>query len=152
MGQVGSSLPSHRVIREHPNVSLEVPSQVGSSVCSHRVIREHSKVSLEVHLPPTLIEFDTKESYMVSYGIDRQTNPKFQHKPLPYIVGNDAETLVSNFHTTSELHLITQQSSILATSYIHSNNKRLHLIQYIYIYIFLIQYVYIYSFVIERIG
>ena len=109
--------------------------QVGSSLRSHRVIRKHSKVSLEAHPPPTLIEFDTKESYMVSYGIDRQTSPNFQHKTLPHIVGNDAETLGSSFHTTSELHSKPAQSRISANSCIYSNYKGLHhsifLIQYI---------------------
>ena len=88
--------------------------QEGSSPHSHRVIREGSKVSLEVHSPPTLLEFDTKKSYMVSYGIDRHVSLDLQYKTLPHIVGNDAETLGSNFHTKSELelHLVTRQSRI----------------------------------------
>ena len=77
--------------------------QAGGSLRSHRVIRERGEVSLEAHPPPSLLEFDTKESYMVSYGIDRQTSPNFKQKTLSFIAGTDAETLGSIFHKTSEL-------------------------------------------------
>ena len=77
--------------------------QAGGSLRSHRVIRERGEVSLEAHPPPTLLEFNTEESYMVSYGIDRQTSPNFQHKALSFIAGTDAEALGSTFHKASEL-------------------------------------------------
>lgn len=43
---------------------------------------------------PNSIRFNPSESYMISYGIDRQTNPKFSEKTLSAITVDDAKQVV----------------------------------------------------------
>ena len=44
--------------------------------------------------PPNSFSFDPSQSYMVSYGIDKQTNPKFSAKTLSSITVDDANQVV----------------------------------------------------------
>lgn len=44
--------------------------------------------------PPSSFSFDPSESYMVSYGIDKQTSPKFSSKTLSSITVDDAKQVV----------------------------------------------------------
>ena len=63
----------------------------GSKPSVHQVVRESGgSVVLEHSSPPGTIDFLADESYSVSFGIDHQSSPSFQHKTLSAIAGRDA--------------------------------------------------------------
>ena len=39
---------------------------------------------------PGVIDFEEAQSYCLSVGIDKQTDPSFEHKSLSFIAGRDA--------------------------------------------------------------
>ena len=74
---------------------------------SHRVVKKSKEkgveeVILEQHAPPEMIEFDPKESFIVTYGIDHQSSPKFKDKTLNSIAGSDAIHFASAFRKVGE--------------------------------------------------
>ena len=87
-----------------------VSSEMGltqSMMNSHRVVRKSKEkdigeVILEQHPPPEMLEFDPQQSYIVSYGIDDQSSPKFKHKALGPIAGSDAVSFASAFKKVGE--------------------------------------------------
>ncbi len=76
--------------------------QVHGTLRSHAVVKKNGKLALESHLPPEVLEFDPNQSYMISYGIDLQTHPKFCQRSLTSIAGTDAEASTSMFRKIGE--------------------------------------------------
>lgn len=78
-----------------------------SSVNSHRVVRKSKdkEVFLEPHHPPELLEFSPRKSFMVSYGLDYQSSPKFKHKTLTAAAGYDAVHIASVFQKVGEFDM-----------------------------------------------
>lgn len=67
------------------------------SLRSHTILRKKGSLRMEEQLPPEMLEFSKDHSQMVSYGIDKQTHPKFYDKTLSNIVKHDAEALSEMF-------------------------------------------------------
>ena len=72
------------------------------SLRSHTIVRREGSLKMEEELPPDMLEFSPEQSQMVSYGIDRQTHPKFCDKTLTEIVKYDAEAMSLMFRKTGE--------------------------------------------------
>ena len=70
------------------------------SLRSHTILRKKGSLRMEEQLPPEMLEFSKDHSQMVSYGIDKQTHPKFSEKTLSKIVKYDAEALSEMFSKT----------------------------------------------------
>ncbi len=72
--------------------------QVHGSLRSHAVVRgSGGELVLETASPPDYLEFDSKQSYMISFGIDLQTNERFRHRSLSSIAGTDAQEMTTLF-------------------------------------------------------
>jgi len=54
--------------------------------------------------PTECLLFEPSESYMVSYGIDYQTSPKFKHKTLTSVTVADAQQVTTAFESVGVIN------------------------------------------------
>ena len=81
--------------------------QSGSKPSVHEIVRQsEDSVVLERGSPPGVIDFVPAESYSVSFGIDNQTHPRFQHKTLTPIAGRDATHVSVVTQKACKLHVV----------------------------------------------
>ena len=71
--------------------SISVPHYYG---VTRRGADSENQFVLVSNDPPSSFSFDPLESYMVSYGIDKQTSPKFVHRTLSPITVADARQVL----------------------------------------------------------
>ena len=76
---------------------------MGQIASSQRVVRKKGEVILQSSQPPDILEFSPEQSQLISYGIDYQSSPKFKHKTLTSISGEDSHELTRTFKKTRKL-------------------------------------------------
>ena len=86
---------------------------MGQSGSSQGVVRKKGEVILQSSQPPEMLEFSTEQSQLVSYGIDYQSSPRFKHKTLTKMSGEDSRTVSETFRKTRKF--IRYENAVLAT-------------------------------------
>ena len=71
--------------------------QVESSPSYYKQVQnEDGSFVIVTNEPIKSLQFNSSQSHLISYGIDKQTNPKFKHKTLSSITGVDAKLVCAS--------------------------------------------------------